>query len=179
MLDARGARRRSAILEHACHVLGSALGKIGQASQLGIMRRGRDRGRSGARGAGRCFCPGARGAGRWSAPPSAPANPVHGRSCRQASRSRLRRTPTWVRRWWAGPCPTGGPTMAGSAAPSLASARFFLVLAYTRQTAAAARRTHSRRRLLLLPLRALSPAPSAGVVRALLILPPPRPQFEL
>ena len=68
MLDARGAWRRSAILEHARHVLGSALGKIGQASQLGIMRRGRDRGRSGARGAGRCLCPGARGAGRWSAP---------------------------------------------------------------------------------------------------------------
>ena len=39
MLDARGARSRSAILEHACHVLGSALGKIGQASQLRITTR--------------------------------------------------------------------------------------------------------------------------------------------
>ena len=77
---------RGAIPEHTSHVLCSALGKIGQASQLGIVRRGRHRGRSGALGAGRWFCPGTRGAGRLSAPPSAPANPagrratlIHGR----------------------------------------------------------------------------------------------------
>ena len=51
ILDALGARRT--ILEHASHVLCSALGKIGQASQLRIVRRRRDRGRSGALGAGR------------------------------------------------------------------------------------------------------------------------------
>ena len=46
-------RARRAAPEHdASHVLGSAPGKIGQAGQLGIVRRGRDPRRSGARGAG-------------------------------------------------------------------------------------------------------------------------------
>ena len=48
--------------------------------QPGMVTPRRDRGSSGARGAGRWFCPGAWGAGRWSAPPSAPAtgNPGKG-----------------------------------------------------------------------------------------------------
>ena len=64
ILQERGARCRNAILEHASLVLGSGLGKIGQAGDPGIVKPGRDQGRSGARGAG-----------HWSAPPSAPANP--------------------------------------------------------------------------------------------------------
>ena len=68
----RGARRRHAILEHASPVLGSGLGKIGQAGDPGIVTRtkpnppGRD---PGAPGAGReaLISPKGAGAGRWSA----------------------------------------------------------------------------------------------------------------
>ena len=62
--DTARARRQNAILKHASPVLGSGLGKIGQAGDLGLVTPGHDRGRSGAWGAGRC-----------SAAPSAPANP--------------------------------------------------------------------------------------------------------
>ena len=34
----------------------------------------------------------------------------------------VRRPATWAQRWWAGPSSTGGPTMAGSGAPSTSSA---------------------------------------------------------
>ena len=68
ILHARGARRRSAILEHATddasHVLGSALDKIGQASHLGIVTPWRDQGRSwgaGRRAQGADFAH-----GRWA-----------------------------------------------------------------------------------------------------------------
>ena len=65
-------RRRNAILEHASHVLGSGLGKIGQAGGRGSPGETRT---LGGAGRGALICPGARGVGRWSAPPSAPANP--------------------------------------------------------------------------------------------------------
>ena len=62
-LQERCARRRNAILEHASPVLGSGLGKTGQPGDPGIVRPGRCRGCSGARGTGCLFCPGALGAG--------------------------------------------------------------------------------------------------------------------
>ena len=63
------------MLEHANPILGSGLGKIGQAGDpLGILMPGRGPGRSGARGAGCRFLPGARGAGRPVAPALSPAS---------------------------------------------------------------------------------------------------------
>ena len=53
VVQERGARRRNEILEHASPVLCSGLGKIGQAGDPGIVTPGRDRGRLGARCAGR------------------------------------------------------------------------------------------------------------------------------
>ncbi len=43
-------------------------------------------------------------------------------SLRQVSPWTPRRPETWGRRWWGGRCSTGGPTMAGSAAPGGAPA---------------------------------------------------------
>ena len=53
ILQERGVRRRNEILEDASPVLCSGLSKIGQAGDPGIVTPVRDRGRSGARGAGR------------------------------------------------------------------------------------------------------------------------------
>ena len=53
ILHERFARRRNAVLEPASPLLGSGLGKIGQAGDPGTMTPRRDRGRSGAQGAGR------------------------------------------------------------------------------------------------------------------------------
>ena len=54
---------------------------------------------------------------------------------------------TWALRWWAGLCFTGGPTMAGSAAPSLAFVRAAPSRTWRpttgRRRCCAARRTHS------------------------------------
>ena len=53
----------------------------------------------------------------------APPRPSDHQSRRQASRSRRRLPATWALRWGPGLYSTGCPTMAGSVAPSLASAR--------------------------------------------------------
>ena len=52
-LHGRNTRHWHAILEHASPVLGSGLGKIGQAGQQGIVKHGRGCMGLGARGAGR------------------------------------------------------------------------------------------------------------------------------
>ena len=65
------------MLEHANPILGSGLGKIGQAGDpLGILMPGRGPGRSGARGAGCRFLPGAGGAGRPVAPALSALSPA-------------------------------------------------------------------------------------------------------
>ena len=64
-LQERRAQRRNEILEHASPVLGSDLGKIGQAGDPGILKPGRNLGRSPLGGAGRGALILPRGAGRW------------------------------------------------------------------------------------------------------------------
>ena len=71
---ARVARRRHELLEHASPVLGSGLGKIGQAGDPGVVTSpagppGRGPRRSGARGAGALISPGGSGRGALSSVP--------------------------------------------------------------------------------------------------------------
>ena len=103
------------------------------------------------------------------------ASPVcHRQSRRQASRSRRRRPATWALRWWAGLCSTGGPTnrrrwLAARHRCLCPRGAFSHVVAYNRQTSALRgtadtlldAASYGSRWVLL------SPAPAAGVARAL------------
>ena len=73
ILQERGARRRDAILEHASVVLGSALGKIGQAGDPGVVQA--RPGALGDAGRGALILPGGAGRGALISAPQRPCQP--------------------------------------------------------------------------------------------------------